>query len=346
MEHIQYSIEDNGNEQQVGKSKRYWCHTKMRFFLEQLKTWREDSDMQLTRVIDSHTSSINKGMDDLVEVVDNLQAKLSAITKEKDKLILDINMLREENKKLKDVIQIVQPRPNLHENQKHTSGAECNFENARMSVSSISEFVDADDIKFGVEGAEIDTIDEMQLECKDDKSDGILDKSNRSDIGEVMISPDVMRRSKSSRAEKLKCEECPYETAQRSNLKRHVKSQHENVRNHTCKMCGYATSVMENLLQHKELVHKVQFFKCALCPYATSFKQNLVNHIKGVHEGIKDHVCQECGYACYNKSQLREHMKGVHKMGKMIKCDQCPYSSYRKRALKMHIQRVHKRIFD
>ena len=90
MEHIQNSIEDSGNEHQVGKSKRYWCHTKIRFFLEQLKTWREDSDMQLTRVIDSHTSSISKGMDDLVEVVDNLQAKLSAITKEKDKLIVDI----------------------------------------------------------------------------------------------------------------------------------------------------------------------------------------------------------------------------------------------------------------
>ena len=343
MEEIQFSIEDREKEQQVGKSQRNWCHTQIRFFLEELKTWREDSDTQLTRIIDSHTSSIGKGMNDMIEVVSELKSKLLAVTQEKEELMVDNKMLRNENKQLKDVIHIVQPRSNHQQNHYQVSEAECNVESARTSVSSISELVDADDIKFGVEG---DEIDEMQLECKNGKSDGVLDKSNHSDIGDGLIPPDIMRRSKSRRAEKLKCEQCSYETAQRSNLKRHVQSIHENIRTHTCKMCGYATSVIENLVKHKEVVHKVQFLKCSLCPYATPHKVNLVNHIEGVHEGIRDHVCQDCGYATYNKSQLKEHMKGVHKMGEIIKCDQCPYSSFRERALKMHVQRVHERMFE
>ena len=77
-----------------------------------------------------------------------------------------------------------------------------------MSVSSISEFVDAYDIKFGTDRDEIDTFEEMQLECKNGKSDGIQDKSNHSVIDEFMISPHNTRRSK-RRAGKLKCEQCP-----------------------------------------------------------------------------------------------------------------------------------------
>ena len=145
---------------------------------------------------------------------------------------------------------------------------------------------------------------------------------------------------------KHKCSHCPYEAAQKSNLKRHVREVHETIRNYTCKKCGYAATERGKLMQHEQAVHNIQFFKCEKCPYASAATlQRLQNHIKTVHERIRDHVCQECGYATSEKGHLREHMKGIHKMGNKVKCDQCPYSSYRKRLLKMHVQRVHDKIF-
>ena len=137
MEEIPHSNEDTAREHQVIKSKSYWCHTETRSFLDQLRSWKEYSDRHFTRIIDSHTRSVGKGMNDLVEVVSELQAKLSAVTQEKDKLLIDINMLRNENKHLKAAIRIVQPSPEVDVNHKLRAepGDKIEYETTQVSAA-------------------------------------------------------------------------------------------------------------------------------------------------------------------------------------------------------------------
>ena len=94
----------------------------------------------------------------------------------------------------------------------------------------------------------------------------------------------INQKSSESRVEKLKCDQCLYETSERSNLRRHIKAVHDKIRNHVCNDCGFSANQKANLMRHIELVHMK----------------------------IKHQVCRECGYVAYHKSRLKEHMKKVH----------------------------------
>ena len=128
MEDIQESIGAGAHEYQVGKSKRYWCHTEVRDLLEKLRSWREESNRQLSNIIDSHTNSISKGINDLAEEICDLQSKLSVTTQEKNNLLENVDKLSSENRQLKAVIRIVQPLQGLEENQRKNNQVGDNHE--------------------------------------------------------------------------------------------------------------------------------------------------------------------------------------------------------------------------
>ena len=53
------------------------------------------------------------------------------------------------------------------------------------------------------------------------------------------------------------CEQCPYETSNKSRLQQHCKEVHGNIKDHKCKKCGYAASRKSSLNRHKKSVHKI-----------------------------------------------------------------------------------------
>ena len=84
---------------------------------------------------------------------------------------------------------------------------------------------------------------------------------------------------------KFKCEKCQYVSAHEHHLKRHIKSVHDQIRNHVCEECGYAASQKETLKAHRAGVHKMEEkkFKYDLCPYKSCLKQYLNLHVKKSH---------------------------------------------------------------
>ena len=140
MEGIQDSLKATSHGYQVDESKRY-CQSEVKYFLQQLGSWREESNKQFSNIIDSHTNIINKDINDLAEEVGDLKTRLAVITQERNNLLKYVKKLRGENRNLKAAIHIVQPLPDLEENQNRSSqGDDCvevtNHNNKEQRVDS------------------------------------------------------------------------------------------------------------------------------------------------------------------------------------------------------------------
>ena len=80
---------------------------------------------------------------------------------------------------------------------------------------------------------------------------------------------------------KIKCPSCDKKFENNSNLKHHVKTVHEGIRDKVvCDLCG-----------------------------KSFIKSCLKRHIRMVHDQIKDHVCSHCGKAFGDKPILDFHIQ-------------------------------------
>ena len=52
-------------------------HSQVGHFIEKLSEWREESQKEFSKIINSHSGSINEGMNCLVQEVSDLEQKLS-----------------------------------------------------------------------------------------------------------------------------------------------------------------------------------------------------------------------------------------------------------------------------
>ena len=110
----------------------------------------------------------------------------------------------------------------------------------------------------------------------------------------------------------LKCEMCSYESNR--HMRRHMRMVHiKGDKKFRCERCPYATALKSDLKKHVERVHeKIRSHVCKDCGFAASEKGTLKNHILRKHEKIKNHVCNECGKAFPLKYYLKKHGKDVH----------------------------------
>ena len=65
--------------------------TELRDLFEKLSSWRKESQREFSNIMNFHGIRINKGINDLVKEVGTLQNKLSAITKERNDLLVVVN---------------------------------------------------------------------------------------------------------------------------------------------------------------------------------------------------------------------------------------------------------------
>lgn len=177
---------------------------------------------------------------------------------------------------------------------------------------------------------------------------------------------------------KFSCKRCPNTYTTLGSLVRHIKGQHDNIKEHACQLCGYASSRRHDLKYHMDTKHKMgeKRFKCEKCPYACYDRSSLNKHIEVVHDQVRKHVCEECGSAFGQRAQLTEHIKRIHnnilpeknficdecghaatrrthleshkkmhsKEEKKFKCAKCPYASHFNHMLKKHIRIIHDKI--
>ena len=149
------------------------------------------------------------------------------------------------------------------------------------------------------------------------------------------------------------CDECKKKFTSSADLKRHVSSVHNDVRNDICEQCGMAFLHWHSLKKHIETVHEmVRNYACTYpdCSYKASIRTNLNAHIKAVHDMIRDYECPypECKYKSSTKNKLECHVKAVHDKIQDNICfyPECEYKSSDTSSLKQHIKAVHDMITD
>ena len=82
---------------------------------------------------------------------------------------------------------------------------------------------------------------------------------------------------------RFKCHQCDYNCSKNSDLKRHIKSVHDKIKDIECPKedCDYNCSKNSTLKRHIKMVHdKIKDFECHQCDYKTSENSNLQRHIK------------------------------------------------------------------
>ena len=352
MEDIEDRTKATSHEFQMGRSKEE-CQSEVRDLLEKLSSWREQSNRQFSNIIDSHTSSINKGINDLSEEVCDLRTKLSVITQERNNLLQNVKKLSGENKKLKDVIHIVQPLPNPEvESQNNQEGLSASHENVDQELdqehldnsenadSTEGNLNDSTFIEIKHEGVDEEVTDERDIDCHQEWSmmslplgDHICSKCN-----EVFSTRRSLRIHITNVHSKLDLSEV-------------MRGQTKEQRDQGNRSKSEALVIKENKtsrLQVKSGAHDKQ--KCELC---SSQVVNLKRHIKAVHDNIRDHICKDCGHAFSDKGNFTKHLskheKSVHKIRdkkikrKQQKCDHCSSEVV---DLKRHIKSVHDNIRD
>ena len=155
-------------------------------------------------------------------------------------------------------------------------------------------------------------------------------------------------------AKMYKCDQCPFSTKYDKNLKRHVKSAHEEtqaiscelqkhkrqvhaenptkkvgkITNYKCGRCNFSTKYNYNLKIHLNTVHeRIHNYSCAKCDFKTSIKNNLKNHVRAVHDKICDFACEKCSYKTSLQAYLQKHVKAVHNNIRDHPCSLCTYKT-------------------
>ena len=142
------------------------------------------------------------------------------------------------------------------------------------------------------------------------------------------------------------CEKCDKKFKSRQNLRIHIKTTHDQIKDAMCSACGKAFSRQELLKLHTQRVHEGRRdHKCDKCGKSFFRSEQLKDHINSVHEGRKDYVCSSCGKGFSDGSGLRRHNNILHLGIKKFKCNLCENAYGQSHELKNHLIKFHKK-FD
>ena len=84
-------------------------------------------------------------------------------------------------------------------------------------------------------------------------------------------------------------------------------------RRHACPQCDYKTGKVSDLRKHVRTVHEQRRdHACPQCDAAYGKASHLRTHVRSVHEQRRDHACPQCDAAFGEASTLRRHVRTVH----------------------------------
>ncbi|KAL4232727.1 hypothetical protein ACF0H5_007415 [Mactra antiquata] len=129
------------------------------------------------------------------------------------------------------------------------------------------------------------------------------------------------------------CDKCSYMTNVKSNLNRHVKEMHSDVR-YQCPICKKTYKGKHNAKMHEILAHSNQI-KCDKCDKKFSSLSGLRNHSKSAHRKESLYKCQTCKRSFLYKSHYMGHMN-KHNDTKPFACKKCEKPFSYKTACQVH----------
>ena len=111
---------------------------------------------------------------------------------------------------------------------------------------------------------------------------------------------------------KLKCRICDKKIVQYY-MKEHVKTVHDGIKDHQCKICKRKFGQLENMKEHVKTVHDgIKDHQCKICNKKFGRSSVMKEHVKTVHDGIKNHQCEICNMKFVRLSYMKRHHKKVH----------------------------------
>ena len=304
-------------------------------FFEELSTWREESHREFSNIITTHSSSINKGINALVEEVSELKIKLSVVTKERNDLLETVhnlsNDIRQRNAELPCADPLLEaeeersPRPEvIYDKEKNVEVSSINSENDDPDEITLNKFADVDNVDHVQDNVNQENQSDKETIGQIERGEVSMDsKPSKSLQYESEYSKDTIYDDTNH-----VCPECIFPFSTSENLEIHTKNVHPNV----------------EVISHRQSIkpRADKKFKCEKCPYRSSRPDYIKNHTKAVHEKIRNHVCGECGYAASQKGHLNKHIKSVHENIRNHFCGECGYAASQNWVLKRHIEVVHK----
>ena len=261
-------------------------------FFEKLSIWREESHRDFSNIIQFHSTTINKGISDLVQEVNNLKDDLSMITRERNDLLETVhnpsNGLRQRN--IESQIRQPSPEPEVIE-ANDTEGIGPRFEKNSETSKSGTEKGIQDDSTFN-ESADFDLDEKINVEVTNDE----ISEKNLAEEQTTESNISQQFESKTSSNDDYVCLECKFPFSTSENLKIHLKNLHPKL----------------GIINHNGNQSGNKKFKCEKCPSTSDNPVNMKQHIKDVHENIKNYVCKESGYAASHKGKLKQHIEEMH----------------------------------
>ncbi|KRT86254.1 zinc finger protein [Oryctes borbonicus] len=143
---------------------------------------------------------------------------------------------------------------------------------------------------------------------------------------------------------KHKCPECPYQTNDRHDLKKH-QYRHANIKPFECTTCKRRFTQKGHLTMHIKNKHEAvtdKEYKCRFCPYQTNGKGDFKLHLY-VHDTVKRFECEICGKRFRQKANLQVHLKNLHLAvnSKKFACSKCAFRTNYKHSLDKHVNHTH-----
>ena len=135
-----------------------------------------------------------------------------------------------------------------------------------------------------------------------------------------------------------KCPKCTKGFNDKSSLKLHVQSVHENYRPFQCELCPKAFTQKIALTKHVRMHTGERPFQCQYCPKTFATKQQQIGHER-THTGEKPYACQYCPKKFTLKQQMKIHER-IHTGEKPYKCKYCEKGFIEQNAKQIH-ERTH-----
>ena len=375
-------------EHQMHKSPKD-CHNEVRNLFWKLSSWSEDSQREFANIVNPYSNSIRIAINELYGEVCVLQTQLFDVTKERDGLLETVDNLmkreiRELNAKCPIVADLQDAGESSNQDSQEVDSAKVDSENGDVEEHHTSyddEIADGQNDMNNLAVYELGNVDYIAHVVQEEGLTDEVDETNKeqeetagigssvfislhSEAKEARYQRDlttesIMNDHKSQDrnkiqedVQKVKCEQCSFETNCRIILFRHINEVHDKIRRHFCENCSYSTSHKNNLKQHEKSVHIFgdsmskydnpdRKFKCEMCPYISSRKGHMNEHVEGVHKKSKSHKCELCGKGFSREYYVKVHMASIHKIGEQkVKCEQFFIESNYRSILKQHKEPV------
>lgn len=117
--------------------------------------------------------------------------------------------------------------------------------------------------------------------------------------------------------ENIQCEQCHECFSTKSNLIRHVRTQHTDFRKmYQCHLCEIQVTTYSGLKMHIKCRHlNLREYKCDYCSKAFNQKKTLASHLMQ-HSNIRIYVCDKCGKGFSDQRRLNVRIFNLYFIAK------------------------------